>query len=524
MSPSRRFRTSARLPIGKGQVRKWRDGAAAVGIMRAMLDHDACYRALLTRDARFDGRFFIAVTSTGIYCRPICPARPPKLENCVFMPSAAAAQAAGFRPCLRCRPEAAPELAVWRGTANTVSRALRLIDEGALDEGDVETLAGRLGVGGRHLRRLFQHHLGAPPVAVAQTRRLLFAKALLADTALPMTEVALASGYDSLRRFNDAMRRSWDRPPSALRRPSRTPPPGNGGVTIRLPYQPPFDWAAFLGFLGPRAIPGVEAVEGDCYRRTIAFDGRHGVVELRPAADAPQLEATIRIPAVGSLGTIVSRLKRQFDLDADATTIGAHLATDPLLAPLVAARPGLRVPGAWDPFELAVRAILGQQISVGAATVLAGRVAAAYGEALQLDDGPAPAGLTHVFPAPVALIAADPGVLRVPRARAACIAGLAAALAERPDLLSPVLPLDETVALLCRLPGIGPWTAQYVAMRALREPDAFPSGDLGLRKAAATADGVPTMQALEARSAAWRPWRAYAAIHLWFSLAKVGGG
>jgi len=490
-----------------------------------MLDHNACYRALLTRDSRFDGRFFIAVTTTGIYCRPICPARPPKLENCLFMPSAAAAQAAGFRPCLRCRPEAAPELAVWRGTANTVARALKLIDEGALDEGDVETLAGRLGVGGRHLRRLFQHHLGAAPVVVAQTRRLLFAKALLADTALPMMEVALAAGYGSLRRFNAAMRRSWDRPPSALRRATKSSPPNGGGVTIRLPYQPPFDWPALVGFLGPRSIPGVEAVEGDCYRRTIALGGRHGVVEIRPAARANQLEATIRFPVVAALGTIVHRLKRQFDLDADAIAIGAHLAADPLLAPLVAARPGLRVPGAWDPFELAVRAILGQQISVGAATVLAGRVAAAYGAPLLLEDGgPVPADLSHVFPAPAELTGADPGVLRVPRARAATIAGLAAVLAREPDLLAPILPLDETVARLCKLPGIGPWTAQYVAMRALREPDAFPSGDLGLRKAAATAEGVPSIKELEARSDAWRPWRAYAAIHLWFSLASVQGG
>jgi AraC family transcriptional regulator, regulatory protein of adaptative response / DNA-3-methyladenine glycosylase II len=492
--------------------------------MRAMLDHASCYRALLSRDARFDGRFFIAVTSTGIYCRPICPARPPKLENCLFMPSAAAAQAAGFRACLRCRPEAAPELAVWRGTANTVARALRLIDDGALDEGDVETLAGRLGVGGRHLRRLFQHHLGAAPVVVAQTRRLLFAKALLADTALPMTEVALAAGYGSLRRFNDAMRRSWNRPPSALRRGAVKAAPPGGGVTIKLPYQPPFDWALQLGFLAPRCIPGVEAVEGECYRRSIALDGRHGVVEVRPVAGANQLEATIRIPGVGALGSIVHRLKRQFDLDADATAIGAQLSGDPLLAPLVAARPGLRVPGVWDPFELGVRAILGQQISVAAATVLAGRVAALYGAPLLLEDGPAPAGLSHVFPAPAALVGADPGVLRIPRARAATIAGLAQALVREPDLLAPILPLDESVRRLCLLPGIGPWTAQYIAMRALREPDAFPAGDLGLRKAAATEAGVPSLKELEARSSAWRPWRAYAAIHLWFSLAAASGG
>jgi AraC family transcriptional regulator of adaptative response / DNA-3-methyladenine glycosylase II len=224
-----------------------------------MLDRDACYRALLTRDVRFDGRFFTAVTSTGVYCRPVCPARPPKLDHCVFLPSAAAAQAAGYRPCLRCRPEAAPELAVWRGTSNTVARALRLIDEGALDEGNVDTLAGRLGVGGRHLRRLFDRHLGASPIDVAQTRRLLFAKSLIADTVLPMTEVALASGYQSLRRFNSAMRRNWDRPPSTLRRDLKRAPSASGtGVTLRLPFQLPFDWPQLAGFLGPRAIPGVE--------------------------------------------------------------------------------------------------------------------------------------------------------------------------------------------------------------------------------------------------------------------------
>jgi AraC family transcriptional regulator of adaptative response / DNA-3-methyladenine glycosylase II len=294
-----------------------------------------------------------------------------------------------------------------------------------------------------------------------------------------------------------------------------------GAVTVRLAYKPPFDWPLLLGFLGPRAIPGVEAVEGDCYRRTIALDGEYGVVEIRPAASA--LAATIRFPVASAVDAIVNRLKRQFDLDADAAAIDGHLAGDPLLAPLVTARPGLRVPGAWDPFELAVRAILGQQISVRAATVLAGRVAAEYGTALGLDDAP-PRGLTHVFPAPRDLIAADPAVLRVPRARAATIAGLAEALLREPDLLAPTQPLDEAVARLCRLPGIGPWTAHYIAMRALREPDAFPSGDLGLRKAAATGEGVPTIRQLEGMAEAWRPWRAYAAIHLWFGLATPQGG
>jgi AraC family transcriptional regulator of adaptative response / DNA-3-methyladenine glycosylase II len=307
-------------------------------------------------------------------------------------------------------------------------------------------------------------------------------------------------------------------------RPRPLPSPEDA-TTIRLPYRPPFDWPALLGFLGPRAIPGVEAVEGDCYRRTIAIEGRHGVVELRPVAMACELEATIRFPEAAALGAIAHRLARQFDLAADATAIGTALTIDPLLAPLMAARPGLRVPGTWEPFELAVRAILGQQISVRAATVLAGRVAACYGTALRLEDGaPPPAGLSLVFPAPAALTGADPGVLRVPGARAATIAGLAAALGQEPDLLAPGLPLDEIVARLCQLRGIGPWTAQYIAMRALRAPDAFPAGDLGLRKAAALAEGVPSLKELAQRAEAWRPWRAYAAIHLWFSLSASQGG
>jgi AraC family transcriptional regulator, regulatory protein of adaptative response / DNA-3-methyladenine glycosylase II len=296
----------------------------------------------------------------------------------------------------------------------------------------------------------------------------------------------------------------------------------NGGVAIRLPYRPPFDWPVLLGFLGPRAIPGVEMVEGECYRRTIALDRRHGVVEVRPRDGS--LEAIIRFPVADALGVIAERLTRQFDLMADVAAIDAHLGRDPLLAPLVAARPGLRVPGTWEPFELAVRAILGQQISVAAATMLAGRVAACYGTPLRLEDGKPSPGLSYVFPAPADLTGADPGILRVPGARAAAIAGLAAALVREPDLLAPGQSLGDSVARLCHLAGIGPWTAHYVAMRALRAPDAFPAGDLGLRKAAATPDGVPTLKKLEARAESWRPWRAYAAIHLWFSLAATQGG
>jgi AraC family transcriptional regulator of adaptative response / DNA-3-methyladenine glycosylase II len=479
------------------------------------LDRDACYRALTARDPRFDGRFFACVTSTGIYCRPICPARTPKLENCIFMPSAAAAHAAGFRPCLRCRPEIAPGLAGWRGTANTVSRALALIAEGALDEGSIEQLADRLGVGARHLRRLFEEHLGAAPVAVAQAHRILFAKMLISETQLPLGEIALASGFGSIRRFNTVMRRTYDRSPRELRRAKVKDPAESAAITLRLPFRPPYHWPAMIGFLAPRAIPGVESVAPDHYRRTIAIGAAVGAVEIAPVAGKPYLSATIRLPAVTSLGTVVGRLRRLFDLDADPAAIEGHLAGDPQLARAIAARPGLRVPGAWDNFELAIRAMLGQQVSVAAATTLGARLAATYGE--RMADGPP--SLDRLFPKPEALAAADLTTIGMPGARARAISALAAAMVADRELLRSFETLDATVAKLSRLPGIGPWTAQYIALRALREPDAFPASDLGLLRAAATPEGRPTPAALLARAEAWRPWRAYAALHLWMSEA-----
>jgi len=478
-------------------------------------DRDACYRALRTRDARFDGRFFICVRSTGVYCRPVCPARPPKLENCVFLPSAAAAQEAGFRPCLRCRPEASPETFAWRGTSNTVSRALRLIAEGALDEGDVEHLAGRLGVGDRHLRRLFDRHVGASPLAVAQTRRLLFAKRLIDETALPMTEVALAAGFGSVRRFNAAVRRTYDRSPRALRRLRAPVGADRTAVTLRLPYLPPYDWDTMTRFLAARAIPGVESVTAGVYRRTIACGRGHGVVTVRPAPGRSHLVATIHVTEVAHLASVVTRLRRLFDLDADVQTIGEHLASDPRLAPLVAAHPGLRVPGAWDAFELAVRAILGQQVSVAAATTLAGRLVAAHG--VPLATPVADGALCFVFPEPAALAAADLTPIGLTRARARALSTFAAAVVREPDLLSTASSLDAAVTRLSALDGVGDWTAHYIAMRALREPDAFPASDLGLRRALATAAGRPSPRALVAAAERWRPWRAYAVLHLWLS-------
>lgn len=488
-------------------------------------DREACYRALRARDARFDGRIFVAVRTTGIYCRPICPARTPRLENVEFHASAAAAQAAGFRPCLRCRPETSPELAVWHGTSSTVRRALALIGEGALDGDDagVERLALRLGIGARQLRRLFHRHLGASPVAVAQAQRLHFAVQLVRETGMRMIDVAAASGFGSLRRFNAAVRGLYGRPPSELRRQGASSSAALGAgapITLELGYAPPYDWEAMAAFLAARAIPGIEAAGARCYRRTIELDGVHGSIEVAPCEGRHALAATIRFPNLRALPAIVARIRNLFDLGADTAKIAAALGEDAVLRPLVAARPGLRVPGAWDPFELAVRAVLGQQVSLAAARRLAGRLVAAYGERFVFADPAACPELAAVFPRPEVLAAADLTSLGMPRSRAATLTALAAAALAEPGLLAAGADLELAVARLCGLPGVGDWTAQYIAMRALREPDAFPSADLGLLRAAAGAGGRrPTPAELARRAEAWRPWRAYAAQHLWSAAA-----
>jgi len=479
-----------------------------------MPSHDICYRALRTRDVRFDGRLFVGITSTGIYCRPICPARTAKRENCRFFPSAAAAQSAGFRPCLRCRPEISPDAAAWRGTSNTVSRALALIAEGGLDgdEAGVEKLAERLGLGERQLRRLFDKHLGVPPIAVAQTRRVLFAKQLIQDTQLSMVSIAEASGFGSVRRFNDAFLKLYKRSPRELRVKKSGAP---SAVTLRLGYRPPYDWEAISSFLAARAIEGVEVVEDGRYRRTIAVDGAVGTVEVAPG---PRncLIATIRIGKVRGLLSVVARLRRLFDLDADVEAIGAHLSEDLSLAPLIALRPGLRSPGCWDAFELAVRAILGQQISVAAARVLAGKVARIAGVRVDAEASGHPK-LTYVFPSPRQLAAADLSALGMPRARIASLVALAKAARADGKLLEPAGSYDDALERLQSLPGWGPWTAQYWALRALRDSDAFPEADVGLLRSKAIAvDGARlSPKALLARAERWRPWRAYAAQHLW---------
>jgi AraC family transcriptional regulator of adaptative response / DNA-3-methyladenine glycosylase II len=475
-----------------------------------LLDPIQCRKAILARDARFDGRFFTGVLTTGIYCRPVCPARPPKAENCRYHPSAAAAQADGFRPCLRCRPETAPGVGAWRGASNTVSRAMTLIEAGALDEGDVEGLASRLGVGERHLRRLFLKHLGAAPVSVAQTRRVHIAKQLIHETTLPMTEIALASGFGSVRRFNETMLALFGRPPTELRRIA-----GRGrhaGITLSLGYRPPFDWDAILEFLALRAIPGVEVVSGGIWRRVIALDGAVGEIEVSHEPERNRLRAAIRFPDLAALPRIIARIRQVFDLDADPEAINLALARDPRLGSLVAKRPGLRVPGAWDGFELAVRAILGQQITVTAATRLAGEISAQWGMAYDGD------GLSRAFPTPEQL--ADAEIGGMPTARARAIAKLAQAVQADPHLIERAEDLESSIARLCALPGVGAWTANYIAMRALRETDAFPAADIGLMRALESNGVRPRPTDLDKLSQAWRPWRAYAAMHLWSAPAN----
>jgi AraC family transcriptional regulator of adaptative response / DNA-3-methyladenine glycosylase II len=475
------------------------------------LDARALERARISRDVRFDGKFYIAVTSTGIYCRPICPVRSPKPANVRYYATAAAAAEAGFRPCLRCRPEAAPGTPAWLGTSAIVRRALRLIDGGCLDAGSVESLAARVGVGTRHLDRLFHQHVGASPVAIAQTRRLHFAKRLLDDTNLSITDIALAAGFGSVRRFNDTFRQTYAAAPRELRKRRRfTPLPGGGNIVLRMAYRPPYDWEHMRRFLEARALPGVERVDERGYARVVSIDGRDAVVVVAPIPDAHALELRVRGAEPGMLFQIASAARRMFDLAADPARILAALAADPLLKPLVRRRPGIRIPGVWEPFECAVRAVVGQQVSVRAGLTLLARIVARAGRPVSSGED----GLTHVFPTPAALAAAKLEGLGLTTARVSALRALAHAVTGGLDLAGPA---DDAVAALTTLPGIGLWTAQYVALRALGEPDAFPAADLVLRRAASGNSALLSARALESRAETWRPWRAYATLHLWFA-------
>lgn len=469
------------------------------------LDRRACDRARRSRDARFDGRFFIAVKTTRIYCRPICPARTPKDENIVYFPSAAAAEAAGYRPCLRCRPEAAPGTPAWHGTSAVVSRGLKLIGDGALDGGSVEALAGRLGVTGRHLRRLFLQHLGATPLDVATTRRLHFAKKLIDETALPMSHVAAASGFGSVRRFNGQIQRVYSRTPTQLRTlAGRLVFADPKRYQFRLAYRPPYDWETVLAFLRARATPGVEAVDDSSYRRTIAVDAKTGTIAVSCDVSRHSLVLDVRFPDPGRLLFVVERIRRMFDLGADPLVIAEHLGADPLLRTRLDAHPGIRVPGTWDGFEVAVRAVIGQQISVAAATTMAGRLAEMFGTQVTAEDS---ARLERLFPTPSQLATAPVERVGLIAARADTIRRLAR------ETLEGRLVFDRSDAIpaLRSITGIGEWTAGYVAMRALGEPDAFLAGDLVLCRAA----GGLARRELDQLAESWRPWRAYAVMLLW---------
>jgi AraC family transcriptional regulator of adaptative response / DNA-3-methyladenine glycosylase II len=472
-------------------------------VLSVELNRQICSRARLSSDPRFDGKFFIAVRTTRIFCRPVCPARSPKEQNIDYFPSAAAALQAGFRPCLRCRPESWGT-AAWDGTSTTVTRALRLIHEGALENSNVEVLAERLGVGSRHLRRLFLQHLGATPIAVEQAQRLLSAKKLIDETTLPLTTIAIASRYGSIRRFNAAFQATYGRSPRELRRGSKRAS-SSGPYTLQLRFRPPYDYDALLHFLAKRAIAGVEYIQGDVYRRTFVLDGQAGWLEVRPHTSHA---LTLRVDFVGPtrLLHVVSRVRRMFDLDADPLAINSSLKRDPLLARLIKARPGLRVAGAWDGFELGVRAILGQQVSVAGASTLTARLASRFGHPLpfQID------GLAYTFPAADELVAADLAI-GIPASRAEAIREFASAVASESLVLDGGHDTATCVNRLCAIRGLGPWTAQYIAMRALSDPDAFPAGDLVLLRAAE----IKTTAEMERHAEHWRPWRAYAAMHLW---------
>jgi AraC family transcriptional regulator of adaptative response / DNA-3-methyladenine glycosylase II len=483
------------------------------------LSRKACYRVLLARDARHDGRFFICVKTTGIYCRPVCPARPAKLENCVFVVTAAAAQEAGYRPCLRCRPERSPDIIAKHGSSATVARALALIERGALDDADVEALALRLGVGARHLRRLFHRHVGASPVTVAQTRRVLLAKQLIHDSALSMTEVSLASGFSSLRRFNETFKDLYGRSPSSLRR--RTGETAKGSpLELFLPYRQPYDFAHILAFLRGRAITGVELVRDQRYLRVIDLGGALGSLTVSDCPERSAVRVSLRLPRLSALPGVIARIRHVFDLGSDPRTIQRELGRDPLLAQLVAARPGLRLPGAWDGFETAVRGILGQQITVQAATRLAGELVALLGT--PVEAGAFEPGLTHAFPSPARFELALLQRLGIPRARASYLFELAQAVQRDARLFEAGPDLEQIIARLTALPGIGTWTAQYIAMRGLGESDAFPVGDIGIARALEENGLRPGAKAVLARAEAWRPWRAYAVLHLWTHDAAQG--
>ncbi|MBV8969085.1 MAG: helix-turn-helix domain-containing protein [Verrucomicrobia bacterium] len=482
-----------------------------------LLSPDACYEALLSHDARFDGMFFVGVRSTRVYCRPICRVKQPKKENCLFFARPELAEAAGFRPCLRCRPELAPGPANLNGASELVGAAWKLMASGEMDGQTLDAYAAALGVSSRHLRRRFLQELGVTPLAVTRTRRLLLAKQLVTDSALPLGEVALASGFGSLRRFNDEFRLAYRMPPSSLRKRrkmSKVPLPNSdsetgGKLVCRLGYRAPFDWQALLGFLASRSISGVEQIDGSSYCRTVEVQGRQGWIRVTNNAQHSVLEVEHSASLFPVTQALLERVRQLFDLNAEPARIAA------VLGDLAAPDQGLRVPGAFDRFEMAIRAIIGQQVSVKGASTLAGRLAVVFGEPIET---PWPQ-LKRLSPRASELAAASVETLQkigLTRARATTIQSLAAAVASGRIDLGGVVSNEARRELLLTVPGIGPWTVDYLEIRAFRQPDAFPAGDLAVRKALE----VTTSNAAVTAAERWRPWRAYAVMHLWKSLEQ----
>jgi AraC family transcriptional regulator of adaptative response / DNA-3-methyladenine glycosylase II len=476
-----------------------------------LLTHDQCYRAILSRDRRFDGVFFVGVSSTGIYCRTICTVKTPRRENCTFYPSAAAAEQVGYRPCLRCRPELAPGQAKIDAVGRLAAAAASQIENGALTEHSVAELANTLGISDRHLRRILKQEFGVSPIQLAQTQRLLLAKRLLADSNLAIADIAFASGFSSVRRLNALFQKHYRLKPSNLRKMTHLP---QDILRCELAYRPPFDWNGLLSFLQSRGIRGVESIEADMmagkhYQRTVRMGSHQGWIRVSPIPKQDKLQVELSASLIAVILPVLTSVKALFDLAADPTLIASHLNNG--------AKSGLRVPGAFDGFEVAVRAILGQQVSVKAATTLMARLVEAFGTPIQTPM----TALTHLTPTPAQIAQLSPqdltslGILAT---RATSIIALAQAVANGDLQLSTYANIDATLIQLKALPGIGEWTAQYIAMRVLAYPDAFPHSDLGLRRAL----NVETPAQVLKMAEAWRPWRAYAAMSLWKSLEVVG--
>ncbi|MEV4437027.1 AlkA N-terminal domain-containing protein [Streptomyces sp. NPDC049585] len=472
-------------------------------------DRERCVRAVQSKDARFDGWFFTAVLTTGIYCRPSCPVVPPRPQNMTFHPSAAAAQQAGFRACKRCRPDATPGSPQWNERADLVARAMRLIGDGVVDREGVDGLATRLGYSTRQIERRLRAEVGAGPLALARAQRAQAARLLIETSTLPMADVAFAAGFASVRSFNDTVREVFALSPTELRRRSR-PEHAAGQLCLRLPYRAPLCPDNLFGHLVATAVPGVEEWRAGAYRRTLRLPHGHGIAELRPGPGS-YIQCRLSLSDLRDLTTAIHRCRRLLDLDADPEAVDELLGGDAVLAPLIRKAPGRRVPGAVDGAEFAVRALLGQQVSTAAARTHAGRLVAAHGTPVADPGG----GLTHLFPAPDALTGLDPATVAFPRKRREALAGLVEVLAAGRLDLAAGSDWQRARQVLSDLPGVGPWTVETIAMRALGDPDAFTPTDLGVRLAAAGLGLPTTPAALTRRAAAWRPWRAYAVQHLW---------